>query len=189
MYDEDVGASPGPFLYFGYASNMLKERLTSNKLNVVFKCVAKLEGYELQFCGEGKGWHGAMASIQEKPGSHIWGVVWQLNQADQERLNRQESTFTPKEVDVTSTDNQVYRCRVYTQELRATGKPSPHYKDIILRGARQNNLPEGYIKCLESVEDNGYAGEIDIYKQIMEEVNKQPWTQQWEVYSQVANKI
>ena len=40
-------------------------------------------------------------------------------------------------------------------------RPSLVYKTVILRGARENDLPAHYIKKLEDIEDNGYNGEVD----------------------------
>ena len=37
--------------------------------------------------------------------------------------------------------------------------PSLLYKNVILAGARQNQLPKEYIAFLESVEDNGNEGD------------------------------
>lgn len=41
-------------------------------------------------------------------------------------------------------------------------RPSGVYKDVIIRGAREHNLPSKYVKMLESVEDNGYRGNVSV---------------------------
>ena len=41
-------------------------------------------------------------------------------------------------------------------------RPSTVYKRVIVQGARENGLPADYIKKLESIEDNGYDGDVDV---------------------------
>lgn len=85
---------------------------------------------------------------------------------------RQELNYKAIEVEVTNGANKTFFCRTYEMLVEDEGKPSPHYKDVILRGARQHSLPEEYIRFLESVEDNGFQGEVPLYNLVMEEVNK-----------------
>nr|KAG5712966.1 hypothetical protein BaRGS_021760 [Batillaria attramentaria] len=66
-----------------------------------------------------------MAAIHAKPGSHVWGVVWELDESDKEHLDQ------------------------------------------------QHQLPEDYIKFLESFADNGYKGEVHTYNKVMEIVHKE----------------
>ena len=47
------------------------------------------------------------------------------------------------------------------------GRPSPQYKDVILRGAKGLMLPEEYIQFLESLPDNGYQGDVPVYNEIL----------------------
>lgn len=37
-----------------------------------------------------------------------------------------------------------------------------HYRNTILNGAAENNLPTNYIKVLKTIPHNGYEGEYDI---------------------------
>ena len=46
-------------------------------------------------------------------------------------------------------------------------RPSPHYKDVLAKGALQNSIPHNYIEYLKKVEDNGYSGDIQVYNSIM----------------------
>ena len=41
-------------------------------------------------------------------------------------------------------------------------RPSTVYKRVIVKGATENGLPAEYIKKLETIEDNGYDGEVDV---------------------------
>ena len=41
-------------------------------------------------------------------------------------------------------------------------RPSGVYKDVIVRGAKEHNLPACYVDMLERVEDNGYRGDVSV---------------------------
>lgn len=87
------------YFYFSYGSNMLKERIQINdpnarkyaaaRLDVSIKCKKNLflstvllnlslyyQGYRLDFNYKSLRWKGAVATIVESDGSHLWGVVW-----------------------------------------------------------------------------------------------------------------
>jgi len=40
--------------------------------------------------------------------------------------------------------------------------PSTVYKNVIIRGAIEHNLPPEYIEHLKAIQDNGYSGEVDV---------------------------
>ena len=39
--------------------------------------------------------------------------------------------------------------------------PSGVYKDVIIQGAREHNMPQDYIHRLKAIQDNGYHGEVN----------------------------
>ena len=41
--------------------------------------------------------------------------------------------------------------------------PSSVYKNVIIRGAKEHDLPGEYIKYLEEIPDNGYNGEVEVH--------------------------
>ena len=86
------------YYYFSFGSNMLKERIQINdpnakpyaaaKLDVSLKVIkicihaffnkmsSSFKGYRLDFNYRSLRWQGAVATIVQSPGSHLWGVVW-----------------------------------------------------------------------------------------------------------------
>ena len=68
-------------------------------------------------------------------------------------------------------DGETVQCETYIfKNNNEPGLPSPHYKDIIVRGAKQHNLPPTYIKYLENIETNGYQGKVEIYESIIKQL-------------------
>ncbi|KAK6185825.1 hypothetical protein SNE40_007973 [Patella caerulea] len=163
------------FYHFGYASNMLKERLLVDRPNAYkkFVCVAKLQGYKLTFDriwplpGD---WHGPCATIRPDPEGVTWGVVWELETGDKAALKNQECKLNDIDVIVEDQIGNKYTCLVF--EMGGSDhpgeRPSPQYKDIIIRGARQSGIPNDYITVLESIEDSGYDGPHALYSQVLE---------------------
>ncbi|XP_042227716.1 gamma-glutamylcyclotransferase-like [Homarus americanus] len=68
------------------------------------------------------------------------------------------------EVDVETPSGESVKARSYQviRPLEEDRRPSFVYMEVILQGARENGLPEGYIKFLESIEHNGYSGKVDV---------------------------
>uniref|UniRef100_A0A8C4STD6 Gamma-glutamylcyclotransferase n=1 Tax=Erpetoichthys calabaricus TaxID=27687 RepID=A0A8C4STD6_ERPCA len=150
------------FYYFAYGSNLLKERLLMANPSARFHCRGRLKGYSLKF-GSSQGipnktWHGGSATIREAPGDEVWGVVWKMSTSDLQSLDRQQGVvingvYSPLLANV-ETENGELPCRTYQMNNCADKCPSPQYKYVIVLGAKQNGLPEYYIKRLEAVEVN-----------------------------------
>ena len=53
-------------------------------------------------------------------------------------------------------------CFTYEKKNKSQlGLPSIPYKDTIVSGALQCELPQDYIVMLQNIKDNGYHGEVD----------------------------
>ena len=73
--------------------------------------------------------------------------------------------YRPLEVQVQSQSGEKLTCRTYQLvNLNADDpRPSPQYLSVILKGAKQNNLPQYYIDKLSSLEHNGYSGKCEVF--------------------------
>jgi gamma-glutamylcyclotransferase len=139
------------------------------------KAVGLLRGYRLEFAFMSRRWKGAAANIYPDPHSHVYGVLWQLNLEDQESLDEQEgvSSGIYERVSVTAeVEGKPVECLAYkvTKSSRENSisthgdslLPSTVYKNVIIRGAKEHNLPSEYINFLENIPDNGYEGEVEV---------------------------
>ncbi|XP_046585205.1 LOW QUALITY PROTEIN: gamma-glutamylcyclotransferase-like [Haliotis rubra] len=189
------------FLYFAYGSNLLAKRLLLKNPTAQFLHTARLDDYRLTFdsprATHTMPWAGAPATIRRCPGSCVWGVIWQLDMADSDNLDSmnhngcdlpseldmadsdnldmQEVFYQRRTVTVTTPDGTTYTCRTYELdgEFDISHTPSPQYKDVIVRGAKQSGLPQAYISQLEAIEDNGFQGEIQVYNTLICQLEKQ----------------
>ena len=96
------------FLYFAYGSNLLTKRMHLQNPSAVFKEVARLGGYRLDFripsevkpsklfakyayyvtCVQR--WRGCAATIIKSDQDHLYGCLWELNMEHLETLDNQE---------------------------------------------------------------------------------------------------
>ncbi|KAH0547398.1 gamma-glutamylcyclotransferase-like [Cotesia glomerata] len=165
----NLTAMAGTLLYFAYGSNLLESRLHIANPNATFFDIARLEDYRIDFVGNSKVWSGSVGTIVELPGSHVWGVIWELPASEISNLDRQEGVHTGKykafNVNVTTPDGEIFECRTYKQsldpeeiveldQLPDDRLPSVSYMKVIIKGAKEKKLPEEYIKFLESIKFN-----------------------------------
>jgi len=72
-------------------------------------------------------------------------------------------------VTVTSADGIEMKCRTYllVDVGYADRRPSPHYLDMMVKGAEEHRLPDYYIDKLRNIEHNSYAGSLPLYDAVM----------------------
>ena len=140
--------------YFAYGSNMnlkqMKERCGDKWRKVG---IGYVEGYELVFDGYSSLWGGPTANIVENPAERVWGVLFELEGF--ESLDVREGypkCYTRGKVAVhVSKTGQIVMAQTYIRpEPLKRGKPPRDYLDTIIRGARENGLPEDWIRRLEA---------------------------------------
>ena len=147
------------YTYFGYGSNMLLKKLRSRchfSVDVIGVCRTK--GYTLKFHkvstdGSGKG-----DMAEAKSGAdELYGIAFSIDKSDGSNLDRAEGYghgYDKKKIDVEALeDGKVLRVWVYhATEIDSELKPYCWYKKQVVQGARENGLPEDYIKKIESFE-------------------------------------
>ena len=82
--------------------------------------------------------------------------------------------YQPIEVEVTTPDGEKHKCRAYQLLINNAQdkRPSPQYLDVIIRGAKQNGLPQEYLEELENIEHNGNTQRLKVYEDIMALIEK-----------------
>lgn len=146
-------SSPDLVWSFGYGSNMPTQCLAWKKVPIVAGrskgCV--LRGYKLFFTDMG-----GMANIYPSEGDEVYGVAHLMTRETKMRLDQKEGggvyygleTVECHPLDGSPAITAEIFC--YRGNLPpATGCPTERYRDILLEGAREFQLPESYIKQLE----------------------------------------
>lgn len=144
-------------LYFAYGSNISIRRLRGRAPSAKFVAVATLKKYELKFHKAGTDDSGKcdVAATVNKDNSVI-GVIFDIRESEKTDLDRKEglgSGYEDKVVEVTSTEGEPLQATMYyATNIDPSLKPYHWYKEHVLRGAKENGLPEDYIQSIESIE-------------------------------------
>lgn len=148
---------------FSYGSNMLERRIKGRISTVQYLGQAVLEGYKLVFNKKSKD-DSAKANLVPLEGGRVYGVVYELSQADKTTLDRYEGLgfgYNDVKVNITYTEGAVadqVHCYIAQDEnyMSKDSKPYHWYKNYVIKGAIEHNLPESYISEIvevESIED------------------------------------
>ncbi len=150
-------------LYFAYGSNLdprqMRERAPSHRT----VGMAALADHRLVFPRYSPTWAGGTAGVQLAHGATVWGMLYDVDEADFVVLDRHEGFKGPGDqhngydreqvtVDLTRPDDQSVprRVRAWTYLARPSNPspPSREYLDTIVRGARHHRLPEEYVAAI-----------------------------------------
>ena len=144
--------------YFAYGSNMCTNRLRDRVPSCRFYTVATLKRYTLKFHkrstdGSGK----CNAYFTDDLDDYIIGVVFEIDEADKSDLDDAEGLGGGynERVVVVLTAKGTMGAHMYIADPKAIDDlltPYTWYKDFVVGGARQHELPEEYINRLETIE-------------------------------------
>ncbi len=127
--------------YFAYGSNMNLDQMAYRCPESEVIGTVRLEGYRLAFAG-GSG----VATILPCPSSHVDGVLWEISEADEQRLDHYEGfprLYGKEPVTVRDKAGAVHEVMAYTmnppyRDERAM--PSIPYLYGIVEGCTQNGI-------------------------------------------------
>lgn len=143
--------------YFAYGSNVSTATLVGRRgLAPSDSRPGTLAGYALTFdLPVGPGERG-VGNLRRDAGATVHGVVYLLNVADVERLDRTEGVpgglYDKLDVTVVTPAGDVDAFTYVSPHRDPSRKPSLRYRDIILDGAREHGLASAWITHLESFE-------------------------------------
>lgn len=145
-------------LIFSYGSNMNLNRLTQRVPSVVKVSNAFLTGYKF-VCNKISKDGSAKANIikSDIPGELVWGVLFNIDNKEKPLLDKAEGLgFGYNEDKLTFLGDMDYphAAQIYVADSKAINNdllPYDWYKEFIVTGAIQNQLPPEYISQLQSI--------------------------------------
>ena len=162
--------------YFSYGSNMSVKRLQSRVPSATKVGIGILDRHALKFHKVSKSDGSAKCDAHntDLPEHFIYGVVYQMAEHEKPHLDRIEGLgygYEVKEVWIRLHDGATVKAfTYYATHIDAALRPFDWYKDHVLRGARENELPEAYIHQIEAVaceidhDKNRREKELSIYR-------------------------
>jgi len=154
-------------LYFAYGSNLDPDQMRDRCPGHGVVGLAVLHDHRLGFPLYSTQWGSGVAGLVRAHGERVWGVLYEVSEADLASLDEHEGWRGPQN------QHNLYEREVVTVELirpddgsvprrvRATtyyprvanpSPPSRQYLDLVLRGARHHRLPEEYLDRLGAIE-------------------------------------
>ncbi|HFK5562528.1 TPA: TrlF family AAA-like ATPase [Elizabethkingia anophelis] len=140
---------------FAYGSNMnldrLKERVPSaNKLLNVF-----IKGYTIK-CNKISTDGSSKANIIKTSNDDdiVWGVIFDIDNSEKSNLDEYEQGYNDSILSFLDSENNPHEAQVYIADESAVNEellPYDWYKEYIVSGAKENNLPKEYIEKLEAI--------------------------------------
>lgn len=135
-------------LYFAYGSNM-------NEAQMALRCpgskvvgIAMLENHRFLINERG------VASIAEMQGKVVYGLLWNISEADERQLDSYEGVrkglYRKSTVSVREPENQIVDALVYVASTNKHGKPRPGYMEGILRAATDLGFPTQVLEELRA---------------------------------------
>ena len=144
--------------YFSYGSNMSIRRFLLRVPSASRIGAGLLKKHELRFHKVSSKDGSAKCDIRltGDPDHQVYGVVYRISEAEKIRLDQAEGLgfgYGQKDVVLEMADGALLQAFCYyATEINPHLKPLDWYKEHVLRGARENNLPEAYIRHIESIE-------------------------------------
>ena len=139
-------------LLFAYGSNLAASEMEAWCPDARFAGVARLPGYRLALRRRSIRWGGGAVDLVRAAGEEVWGAVYELPDGKLQWLDAKEGEGwayrrAPVEVELDG-------CTVAAEAYVVVDKepdevpPAPEYAALVVGGARERGLPEGYVECL-----------------------------------------
>jgi gamma-glutamylcyclotransferase (GGCT)/AIG2-like uncharacterized protein YtfP len=144
-------------LHFAYGSNMSRAAMQTRCPGATALGIATLTGWRFIIAANG------YASLTQSAGGVVHGVMWTLTARDLAALNAYENVAGNLYLRRTLRVDCPHGPRsalVYIARRQAVGIPRPGYLEVVVEAAREWQLPEVYIRSLQSWSRSGWAGAL-----------------------------
>jgi hypothetical protein len=139
--------------YFAYGSNMLTRRLRGRVPSAQPLGKAILAGHRLAWHKIGKDGSGK-CDIAPDPGGTVWGVIFVIDPSEMPGLDAAEGLgygYEKKQITVTLAGKETLVTTYQATRIDPDVVPWHDYKDYVLAGAMEHNLPYPYIQTIRAV--------------------------------------
>lgn len=131
--------------YFAYGSNMHFGQMGERAPSAKVVGPGRLEGYRLEFNVYSKRWEGGAANLEPDPQSHVWGVVWEMDDKDLAALDTfsgHPTFYRREEVEVHtgSGDETCFTYRVAHQS--GFVRPTEDYMEVLRTAIQDQGMPD-----------------------------------------------
>jgi len=158
--------------YFAYGSNMSQKRLT-RRIPAEKLGVATLGAHRLAFTKPSEADGSAKCDICPSEKDMVYGVLYRIDEKHKPVLDKYEGLgygYTSDEVTVIYNGDEIEAITYRAVNRNDSLKPFKWYREHVVRGARENGLPDHYVESIQSVQAqsdpdrNRASMELSIYR-------------------------
>jgi gamma-glutamylcyclotransferase (GGCT)/AIG2-like uncharacterized protein YtfP len=140
-------------LYAAYASNMDPDQMAQRAPHSPLRTTGWLRDWRLTFGGEKLGFEGALATVVEASGEHVFVVLYDVPEFDEQALDEWEGAglgvYRKIRVRIATLDGDVLAW-LYVLDDYEGGLPSARYLGILADAAEKAGAPDDYVKDLRT---------------------------------------
>jgi gamma-glutamylcyclotransferase (GGCT)/AIG2-like uncharacterized protein YtfP len=140
-------------LYAAYGSNCDPAQMQERCPHSPSAGTGWIEGWRLTFGAEDLGWEGALATLVEAPGEHVFVALYDLTDGDARQLDAWEGgdngLYRKIRVRVHTLDDERLAW-VYVLNAYEGGLPSARYLGVLAAAAEAAGAPDDYVLELRS---------------------------------------
>jgi hypothetical protein len=117
--------------------------------------VGKLVGFELYWNKRSSDGSGKCSVTETGHPKHVvWGVAYEMSASDKSNLDRVEGLgqgYGERAVNVQTQAERLSALTYYATSIDPGMRPYDWYRDLVVAGAREHELPDEYVRMLEKV--------------------------------------
>jgi hypothetical protein len=140
-------------LYAAYASNTDPEQMAQRAPHSPLRTTGWLKDWRLTFGGEDVGFEGALATVVEHSGEHVFVVLYDVPDSDEQALDGWEGAalgvYRKIRVRIATLDGDVLAW-LYVLDDYEGGLPSARYLGILADAVEKAGAPDDYVKELRT---------------------------------------
>lgn len=138
--------------YFAYGSNMNASQMAERCPDSRFLTKARLPGYRLDFTTYSTSRDGGAADIVAEDGAELWGIVYEVSDADLTELDRREgSKYRRIAVQVQPPGQDELPTSAYeVMNKQEFQQPTQDYLQLLIDAARHHDFPDTYVRQIEA---------------------------------------
>jgi gamma-glutamylcyclotransferase len=145
-------------LYFAYGADIHPDVISERCPNYRFRFVAHLPEHKLVFPLTSPDWGGGVASVEPTQGETVWGVIYELSDAQMKALasvHATEGRDTRSKIEVMDREGKRHQAVTYRAKNNSVRhRPSRKFIDTVVAGSRKWELPAGWIAGVEELAEN-----------------------------------
>ncbi len=138
-------------LYAAYGSNLDPVRMAARCPHSPQRGTGWLADWRLTFGAEDRGWEGALATVVESPGAHVFVAMYDITDVDAAALDEWEGgdlgLYRKLRVRIDTLDGAA-RPWLYVLDAFEGGLPSARYLGLMADAAEAAGAPDDYVRGL-----------------------------------------